>query len=70
MIATNTPISQIDQDTNQRQILAKIYKLLIRLAEESQAQLLSGEITAEEKQETNVLPDLTSTPSNKEDVLS
>jgi len=33
MIATNSQLSQLDQETARRQVLAKIYKLLLSSAE-------------------------------------
>ena len=65
MIQTNSPFSPIDQEAERRRILAKVYSLLIRLAEASENKptvpdLVGVEIKIEEP--NSARPD----PSTKE----
>ena len=49
MIPTNSPSTQIDQDSERRRALAKVYDLLIKLAEEADNQkTLPDTVIAEE----------------------
>ncbi len=50
MIATNSPLTQTEQEVNRRQVLVMIYKLLIRLAEESENQTVLLELISKEEQ--------------------
>ncbi len=43
MISTNSSFTQIDIDTESRRALAKVYALLLRLAEEREKQKASSE---------------------------
>ena len=65
MIPNNSPFSKIDPDAERRRILAKVYSLLIRLAEASENKptvpdLVGAEIKIEEP--NSARPD----PSTKE----
>ena len=43
MNVTSSPVSQIDADANRRQALAKVYKLLLRLAQEADGNTSSSD---------------------------
>jgi hypothetical protein len=45
MIATNSRISHIDQEAVRRQALAKVYMLLLRLAEEAENKTTTSDAT-------------------------
>ena len=64
MNVTSSPISQIDADANRRQALAKVYKLLLSLAQEA-----DGKTTRSDSGSTNTEITI-ETASVKEALLS
>jgi hypothetical protein len=46
MNVASSPVSQIDLDTNKRQALAKVYKLLLNLAQEVKGNIASSGISS------------------------
>jgi|SoiMethySBSTD1v2_1073268.scaffolds.fasta_scaffold3508385_2 hypothetical protein len=54
MISTNSLFTQTDIDTQRRQALAKVYALLIRLAEEREKQKALSETAKLEEVEVSV----------------
>ena len=49
MIQTNSPFVKIDPDAARRQALAKVYALLIRLAEQQEKQSVTSEVADNQK---------------------
>ena len=54
MIATNPAITPIDNDTQRRRALAKVYELLIKLAEKREKQKALPETVEEQEVEVSV----------------
>ena len=54
MISNNTSFTQIDIDTQRRRALAKVYALLLRLAEEREKQKALPETAKQEEVEVSV----------------
>ncbi len=54
MISTNSSFTPTDKDTQRRRALAKVYELLIRLAEEREKQKAIPETTKQEEIEVSV----------------
>jgi len=56
MIANNFPLTKVDQAAERRRVLAKVYGLLIRLAEQAENKKVADSIPVEAPQEENNLP--------------
>ena len=53
MIPKNFPLSDVDQDTRRRRALAKVYRLLIRLAEQAEKETILPNLPSQQKDELN-----------------
>jgi hypothetical protein len=54
MIANNSPLTKIDQDAELRRVLAKVYGLLLRLAEEAENRSIVTNISDGEKTDKEI----------------
>jgi hypothetical protein len=64
MITNNFPRSEIDQDAQRRRALAKVYSLLIRLAEEPENQPFLPDHISEGKEKIEEPTSIQADPSN------
>ena len=51
MIPKNTPLSDLDRDTQRRRALAKVYSLIIRLAEQAEKETILPNIPSQKEDE-------------------
>jgi len=53
MTPKNFPLTDIDPDTRRRRALAKVYRLLISLAEQAEKETILPNIPSQKKDESN-----------------
>ena len=51
MIPKNFPLSEVDRDTQRRRALAKVYRLLLHLAEQAERETLLRNIPSQKQDE-------------------